>query len=300
MIFNNCVCETRLTIKRFFLSLYIYMNKNSSNSSKEKLGNTSQISPSKHWVFTLNNYSKDDRALFRDIDSSIVPKYCFQEELGEGGTPHLQGYLEFETKKRPFSVFNNKKIHWEKCRNIKASIAYCQKNDTCVGKKYFRGIMRPYEVVIKKMYYWQNDIIKLLQGPVNERALYWYYEKVGCTGKTTLQKYIFTHFKHVLIVSGKAADMKHAVVKYIEDKEMYPHIILANIPRSSLDYISYAGIEDVKDMFFHSGKYEGGQVCGPSPHFFLFANERPDKHQVSLDRWHIHQITKKKQNKSYK
>ncbi len=298
-MFKSCICKMRLKIRKLYLNIYIYMI-NSSNSSKVKSGNTSQISPSKHWIFTLNNYTQEDIRAFTESDSSIVPQFCFQEEVGESGTPHLQGYLAFTTKKRPFSVFKTKRIHWEKCRNIKASISYCQKNDTCTGQKFFRNIIRPYTVSIPKMYYWQKDIIKLLKGPVNDRTLYWYYEKVGCTGKTTLQKYIFLNFPHCLIVSGKAADMKHAVVKYIETNNMYPQIILANIPRSSLDYISYAGIEDVKDMFFHSGKYEGGQVCGPSPHFFLFANERPDTHAVSKDRWIIHQIRKKKQNKSDK
>ena len=276
------------------------MTKNSSNSSKVKSGNTRQISPAKHWVFTVNNYELDDINLFCDSDSSIVPKYCFQEEVGAEGTPHLQGYLQFTTKKRPFSVFPVKKIHWEKCRNIQASIKYCQKNDTCSGKKYFRGIQEPYVVNIPNMYYWQKDIIELLKGPVHERRLYWYYEKSGCSGKTTLQKYIFTHFEHVLIVSGRANDMKHAVVNYLEKNNILPKIILANIPRTSLDYISYAGIEDVKDMFFHSGKYEGGQICGPEPHFFIFANEEPDKDAVSHDRWSIHHIRKKKQKKSDK
>lgn len=277
------------------------MSKISSNSSKGKSGNTKQISPSKHWIFVVNNYKQSDIDLFLNSDKSIVPKLCFQEEVGEEeGTPHLQGYLMFTTKKRPFSVFPVTNIHWEPCRNIQASIAYCQKNDTCAGQKWFRNIMRPYVVDIPNMYYWQKEIIELLKGPPKKRLLYWYYEKCGASGKTTLQKYIFTHFEHVLIVSGRASDMKHAVVNYLENNKMYPKIILANIPRTSLDYISYAGIEDVKDMFFHSGKYEGGQVCGPEPHFFIFANEKPDLDAVSHDRWRIHRIKKKKQKKSDK
>ena len=275
------------------------VNSNSSNSSV-KSGNTKQISPAKNWCFTLNNYNSEDIQMFQDVDSSIVPRFIFQEEKGELGTPHLQGFLTFKTKKRPKSVFKNDKIHWEKCRNVQASITYCQKGDTRIGKVYRRAIKAPFVQKIDKFYYWQEEIINILKKDKDDRILYWYWEPKGCSGKTTFQKYIFTHFPGVLIVSGKASDMKHAVVDYIEKNHQEPDIILCNIPRQSLNYVSYTGIEEVKDMFFHSGKYEGGQVCGEPPHFFIFANEEPELDIVSRDRWRIHRIRKKKQKKSYK
>lgn len=275
------------------------MIKNSSNSSKGS-GNTKQIPPSKHWCFTLNNHTDDDIKMFTDVSSSIVPKYVFQEEVGESGTPHLQGYICFTTKKRPMSVFKTDRIHWEKTKDVKASIKYCQKEDTRAGKVYYRGIQAPYKCVINKFYYWQTDIMDILKDEPDERTLYWYWEPKGCAGKTTFQKYLFTHYEGVLIVSGKATDMKHAVVDYLDKQGVFPRIILCNIPRSSLNYISWTGIEEVKDMFFHSGKYEGGQVCGPNPHFFIFANEEPELSNVSIDRWVICRIKKKKQKKSDK
>ena len=68
------------------------MSLDSSNSST-KSGNTKQISPSLNWCFTVNNYNSEDIQMFLKSDSSIVPKFVFQEETGESGTPHLQGYL---------------------------------------------------------------------------------------------------------------------------------------------------------------------------------------------------------------
>ena len=269
------------------------MSGNSSNSSV-KSGNTKQISPSKHWIFTLNNHTAEDIKMISSVESSIVPKFIFQEEKGENGTPHLQGYLMFATKKRPLSIFDTKRIHWEKCKNVKASIAYCQKSDTRIGDQWSRGIMTKYVEVIKNFYPWQEEIKSILKKKVCDRSLYWYWEPKGCAGKTTFQKWLHSHYDDVLIVSGKASDMKHAVVNHIETKNNYPKIILCNIPRSSMNYISYAGIEEVKDMFFHSGKYEGGQVNGPRPHFFIFANERPEEDIVSSDRWVIKRIKKVK------
>lgn len=70
-----------------------------------------QISPAIKWCFTLNNYTIENCSSIvlkvqRSCKFAIVGK-----EIGEGGTPHLQGYVEFKTKVRPISVFNMKSIH---------------------------------------------------------------------------------------------------------------------------------------------------------------------------------------------
>lgn len=255
-------------------------------------GNTRQIPPAKHWVFTVNNYTFSDIEMFTGSDSSIIERYVFQEETGENNTPHLQGYLMFVTKKRPLSIFKSTKVHWEKCRDIHKAIQYCQKSDTRTGKVYTRNILTKYKVTITEFYKWELEIIAEIKKEPSDRTIFWYWEPKGCHGKTTFQKWIHCNYYDVLIVSGKNADMKHAVVNHIENKGSYPRIILCNIPRSSLSYISYSGIEEIKDMFFHSGKYEGGQVNGPRPHFFIFANEPPEDGQISEDRWIIKKVKK--------
>ena len=272
--------------------------KNSSNSSSEKSGNTKQISPSKHWCFTLNGYTKEDIKGFIDSSKEIVPRYVFQEEIGENGNPHLQGYLEFTTKKRPKSVFDNKRIHWEKCKNIKKSIIYCSKNDTrksADAEPFTRGIVlqKKYEINIV-FYNWEKKINKILSTKPDDRTLYWVWEEIGCAGKTTFQKWIYLNHERVVVLSGKASDMKNGIIEYKKTNGHLPLIVLMNIPRTSRDYISYAGIEDIKDMFFYSGKYEGGMVCGPNPHVFIFSNDEPDYEKVSLDRWKTIYIGKRK------
>lgn len=262
------------------------MVKNSSNSSKGILGNTKQISPSKHWCFTLNNYTTDDINTFRNIDSSIVPKYIFQEETGENGTPHLQGYLAFSTKKRPKSIFENKRIHWEKCRSIKHSIDYCKKGDTRSGECYARGIPLPYKLNIN-LFDWQKDIVEILRQDPDDRSIYWIWESQGCRGKTTFAKWLFLNYEGVVVLSGKGTDMKNGIVKYEEKTGFLPKIVIINVPRSNSGFLSYTGIEEIKDMFFFSGKYEGGMVCGANPHLLIFANESPDYERMSEDRWKV-------------
>ncbi|GAC77866.1 replication protein, partial [uncultured marine virus] len=116
------------------------VEENSSNSSG-KSGNNKQISPCKHWCFTLNNYKEIDIEVI--CSNSSIKRYVFQEEIGVSGTPHLQGYLEFITKKRPKSEFKSLKAHWTKTRQKKESIIYCQKADTRApnGRVFRKGVV---------------------------------------------------------------------------------------------------------------------------------------------------------------
>ena len=88
---------------------------------------------------------------------------------------------------------------------------------------------------------------------------------------------------------GKAADCRNCIVEYVKKHDgVTPEIVLVNIPKSFCrDFVSYEGFENIKDMCFYSGKYEGGMVVGNSPHLFVFANFPPDEKKMSLDRWNI-------------
>ena len=81
--------------------------------------------------------------------------------------------------------------------------------------------------------------------------------------------------------------MKNGVIQYkINNDDCEPELIVINLPRSfNSEYLSYTGIEEVKDMCFYSGKYEGGQVVGNCPHLIIFANSPLDptfKQQMAL------------------
>lgn len=265
------------------------MKKVDPSSSTVFLGNTipkKQISPAKHWCFTLNNYTDSD---INEISSNIhISKYIFQEEKGQNGTPHLQGYIEFMSKIRPKEMFNDK-IHWEKTKDIKASIKYCQKEDTRVGKIYTKDIKIEENLKLlnlSELYEWQSDIVsKCLEEP-DDRTINVIVDIKGNKGKTKLCKLLCARYE-AICVSGKSADIKYAIVKYKEDKGVYPKIVLIDVPRCNKDYINYEAIEKVKDGLFFCGKYESCQVIMNCPHLFVFTNEYPDVSKMSVDRWNI-------------
>lgn len=46
------------------------------------------------WVFTINNYGDDAIEILRSLVSRKIASYIvFGTEVGESGTPHLQGFV---------------------------------------------------------------------------------------------------------------------------------------------------------------------------------------------------------------
>lgn len=103
--------------------------------TQEKSGDGNSIHPpqrKRHWCFTVNNYTNDDIAqIHKEKELLSCKSYCFQEEKGESGTPHLQGVISYKNAKT-LSMMRKilPKAHWEVCRNVVASYAYCSKKDT--------------------------------------------------------------------------------------------------------------------------------------------------------------------------
>lgn len=246
-------------------------------------------------MFTLCNHTVEDIEWLKNI-SSMFEDLIFQVEKGEGGTPHLQGYFKFFVKSRPFSVFTNRNYHFEKCNNIHASRAYAQKLDTRVegpwiyknGKLWYTFQLK----CINPTYPWEVEIIKLISVPPDNRRIHWYWSKSGGIGKTQFCKYL-TEAYGAICLCGRGADVRNGVLTYISKNGRFPEIVIYNIPRSvSVDYISWEAVENVKDMYFFSGKYEGGQVNGPSPHVLIFANYPMPPGVVSADRYVVEQLDK--------
>lgn len=76
-------------------------------------------------VFTKNNWTQEDKeALLSECKFSYV---IIGEEVGEQGTPHLQGYAEFEKKAKWAPIAKKYKMFCELARTQKEAIEYCKK-----------------------------------------------------------------------------------------------------------------------------------------------------------------------------
>lgn len=266
------------------------MARRGSVMSLDEVGNTktsSRISASLYWTFTLNNFSDQDFDTLKNEIWLHCVDYRVQEEVGESGTHHLQGYIQAKRKIRPSETFTNKSIHWEKARSPSHARAYCCKDDTSTGN-YVLDTVEPLDL-IKPDRPWQLDILRLIGEKPDYRTIHWFWDSCGNTGKSGMTKYLCA--KHdALCVSGKSNDCKYAIVQYKEQKKKYPKIIIFDIPRTNIDYLNYEAIESIKNGCFFSGKYECTQVIMNSPHVIIFANSKPQEYKLSIDRWNIIKI----------
>lgn len=250
-------------------------------------GNTKKPrgSSAKLWCFTLNNYTQDD--IEKLISDKFFQKYLFQEEIGESGTPHLQGQITFLKKQRfDWWKLHYPKAHAEKTRSVLDSEKYCIKEDTGSNKIYSNWWYPELDPFKNGFRDWQSRLLTDISQRAHDRKIIWIFDPKGNGGKSTFARHLF-RTKGALIISGKVADMKHAILKWSEENG-YPHIIIIDIPRSiDLHYFSYTGIEEIKNGFFYSSKYEGGVVDMPRPHVIVFSNEEPDKSKMSKGRFDI-------------
>lgn len=81
----------------------------------------------KRWTFTVNNWEPKDEQLFQELECKYL---VYGREVGESGTPHLQGFVTFKSNK---ALTGLKKIHgtahWEQALGTsEQNRVYCTKD----------------------------------------------------------------------------------------------------------------------------------------------------------------------------
>jgi hypothetical protein len=214
-------------------------------------------------------------------------EYCFQEEIGENGTKHLQGYTIFNNPRVLAGLKKiDKRIHWEIAENIHACREYCRKEKTRNGKRWSSKEEIIDEWEDDKVRPWQQEILKIIEGQADKRKIYWYWDKKGNCGKTTLAKHIILNNKRAIYVNGSTNDIKCA----ISSMEKMPKIVIWDLPRTNEGKISYSGIEQIKNGIFFSTKYESRMVVYNIPHVIVLANFEPEEGMLSKDRLIVQEI----------
>lgn len=251
-------------------------------------GNTTKRS--RCWFFTWNNYKQKDLEDIFKWTCKHADTVAIQEEIGESGTPHLQGCF-FMKKDFKFDKLKIKwpEVHWEKCRRGKAALEYCTKRNTRCGRVLTKNyILKIFPLDGLKLYQWQEDVIKIITQPPDNRTIYWFWEDRGCTGKTSLAKQICLERVDAIYISGKANDIKYGITCLQEKTNL--GVALFDFPRSLEEFVSYEALESVKNGIFFNNKYESKMVVFNPPHVICFANFEPKKSKLSLDRWCIRKI----------
>ena len=88
----------------------------------------SSNSPHRSWCFTENNYTPEQILHYQQLECNYI---CFGKEVGEKGTPHLQGVIRFAKTHRLTGIKKtiSQTAHWEPCRDFEKAVNYCMKED---------------------------------------------------------------------------------------------------------------------------------------------------------------------------
>jgi len=246
-----------------------------------------QINARMHWFFTFNNYVSEDITILKKVFDELCYMFAFQEEIGEKGTPHLQGIISMKKRARWTEFGLPKEIHWEKPINVKDCYKYCTKELTRNGDVFVKNFSIPYSYNLNNLYNWQEDIIKIIDTVPDNRKVYWFWSERGNVGKSCFVKHLCMNYNAILLTKGKYNDICNLIYK----ADMHTNkIVVFDLPRNNGNSISYDAIESIKNGMITNMKYETGFVCFPPPHVVVFANDPPDENKLSADRWFIREL----------
>lgn len=258
-----------------------------SQESQEKPGGNTKTPGSKNqlyvWVLTIP-YEECTASQLSQHLKGFCKRFKFQGEKGnETGYKHWQCVISLKNKEY-FNTVKNLlpyKAHIEPCKDYFAAWNYCGKEDTRIEGPYdTESVFLNIITVLKP---WQEKVIQNLQKD-NDRYIWWYWDEIGNIGKSALCKYMFVNLKAEIFKNAKSGDIGYAV----SDQ---PKICIFDFSRSQEDYVNYGILEDLKNGFVFSSKYESKAKVFNSPSVIVFANFEPDCKKMSADRWKVFKIT---------
>jgi len=258
-----------------------------SGSEKTKVILKSSRSPNaRNWVFTLNNYTKEQiDKLYKDL-AAKSKSFIFGEEIGESGTPHLQGQVCFKACTRAIENYREYGAHWEVQKGkLKEATDYCKKD----GNYWQYPIPKVLKSIIKELRPWQAELAyKILYEPIDDREVIWIVDEKGKQGKSAFCKYMHWYYNAIVITVTKSADIAMCAD---EERDIY----LLDFCREDGNRVTkgefspWQAIENLKNGFIQDAKLKKNvrTVCMDPPIIVCFSNHWPDVSKLSADRWNI-------------
>lgn len=138
---------------------------------------------------------------------------------------------------------------------------------------------------------WQSTLDGLVrpdgQFDHHDRRVFVVVDAQGNTGKSFMTRWWLSdiEIKSQVLRVGKRDDLAHAI-------DIECQFFIFDIPRGELQFFQWNIVEQLKDGFIFSPKYQSGTKFlrhGPAT-VVVFTNEEPDRTRLSEDRWHITRI----------
>jgi hypothetical protein len=136
---------------------------------------------------------------------------------------------------------------------------------------------------------WQNELLSIVNGPVQPRRVSWWWEARGNVGKSFMARHLALHCNSVICQMMKKSDLLHMLTKTLQGKKS----VVFDLTRSSeagAVSVVYEVLEMLSNGYICSGKYDSQNLWIQPLHLIVFANFEPDRSAMSEDRWDIHHI----------
>lgn len=242
----------------------------------------------RNWCFTLNNYTEEE---LDTLDTQKTYRMRIGKEVGESGTPHLQGYLEaknpikFDTLRRMLP-----RAHWEPAYKSRgANLNYTGKEGDLIRDDFPRIYVYKGEDLPTTLYPWQIDIMsKISSVKQSNRKIIWIHEKIGCTGKSMFGKYLEFHNKNICYsrISKSNDILTAANLTYNTYYFDFPRCLGPDFcPFTALECILDGSVDDCKL------KKEPRRLRFSRPWVIVVSNFYPKLDKISIDRWELYNIT---------
>lgn len=130
---------------------------------------------------------------------------------------------------------------------------------------------------------WQTSLKTLLEAPADRRKIIFVVDEIGNSGKSWFAHYYTRSVgdEAQVMLPGKKADMAYALKPGLK-------VLFLDAPRSKQgEFIQYDFLEDLKNGYVFSTKYESRIKSYEPMHVVVNMNESPDRTKLSEDRYRV-------------
>lgn len=130
---------------------------------------------------------------------------------------------------------------------------------------------------------WQRNLAEKLSQPADDRSVDFVIDSDGGKGKSWFCRWMLTNNPDSVqvVTIGKKDDIAYA----LDERK---HIVLFNVPRGQMEYLSYPLLEGLKDRMVMSGKYSSAmKYWNQKVHVVVLGNEEPDYEKMTGDRYNV-------------
>ena len=161
----------------------------------------------------------------------------------------------------------------------------------CDGKVFEDGVKEERELNEKQIIYkktehsdlrvLQQQLLDIIKTEDSDRRVFWVYDRKGGTGKSFMCQYLL-----------KSGGILFPDFNYRDNCYIYKieHLVLFDLARSSIAPVDMRLVEDLKNGYLVSTKYEVRKKIFESPTIIIFSNVLPKNDLLSIDRWYVVEI----------